>query len=854
MLRKTIDPKGNEVEYVADGLGRTLERREDMGSSQTILTKWAYDDFDRVTKLTDDNNSDTDYAYNVLGQLTQKTYENAKTVSYQYDAGGNVTVITDQSGTEIDQVFNDLDQLVARDLTLASGVGGDTDEDFQYDALGRLTEAKDNDSIVQYTYDSLSRVLTEVQGSNPLGSTGKTVTYTYDDDGNRTKIDYPSGFDANETRDALGRLTEVKDASNASIAAFDLYGAGLRRKKTSFGNGNTSELVYDGFRRPVEINHKYTGGSEFAGQDYAWDKNDNPLMEKRSHESGKGDVYTYDKANRLTKVLTDVVDPAAELATPGSQNYQDKLEYDMDDVFNLTAYKVTPQGGSLSTTSYTTNAMNEYTAVGGVTHVYTDNGALKDDGTNTYKYDGHDRLIEVTRKSDSVVIGTYKYDAVGLGRRTKKTVPVSGGTKTTRYVYAGLQSIEELDGSSGNLDRLFVFGGQIDQILAMESPDHADVDGDSNTSEVLRFSYHVQLIGSVTHVTAPSGSVVESYRYDPYGKPTIKDAGGSTVTSSAIRNPYLYTARQLDEETGLYYYRARMYSDALRRFIQRDPIEYASTPNSLGYVRAQATVLRDSTGLKEEPPPANEDTDHIHRHRESTDTQGSVTAQYWRLVIPGNDPVIMHRIYQSMAGKHGIPEIPGEGRAQGFTKAHVTASEDSISYEVKERVVASHLCGQYWAWRNSSKRDVGPRPDDTVVEYQATCSIAVSWSLRIEVTTPMPGKGYEPNDESPGWSATQKAAWDTFVAALRQHESEHVKSMTKNFNAALRTLPKKFSSRSDWMSDAEAAKAQALERARASIEEARVTTERSIQDGELPFDLRTRHGKTGSNPIPNWPN
>ncbi|MCG3135705.1 MAG: hypothetical protein HMLKMBBP_03438 [Planctomycetes bacterium] len=147
------------------------------------------------------------------------------------------------------------------------------------------------------------------------------------------------------------------------------------------------------------------------------------------------------------------------------------------------------------------------------------------------------------------------------------------------------------------MDRLFVFGGQIDQILAMESPDHADVDGDSNTSEVLRFSYHVQLIGSVTHVTAPSGSVVESYRYDPYGKPTIKDAGGSTVTSSAIKNPYLYTARQLDEETGLYYYRARMYSATLKKFIQRDPLEYVSSPNAHGYVRGRPVLMSDPIGL-----------------------------------------------------------------------------------------------------------------------------------------------------------------------------------------------------------------------------------------------------------------
>ena len=138
---------------------------------------------------------------------------------------------------------------------------------------------------------------------------------------------------------------------------------------------------------------------------------------------------------------------------------------------------------------------------------------------------------------------------------------------------------------------------RIDQVLAMEAPDQADVDSDSDTSEVLRFSFHTQLIGSVTQVTSPTGGVVESYEYDPYGKPTIKDQGGSTISASSIGNGYLFTARQIDEETGLYYYRARVYSPELRRFIQRDPLEYVDGPNAVAYVRAQPMRSSDPTGL-----------------------------------------------------------------------------------------------------------------------------------------------------------------------------------------------------------------------------------------------------------------
>jgi RHS repeat-associated protein len=261
-------------------------------------------------------------------------------------------------------------------------------------------------------------------------------------------------------------------------------------------------------------------------------------------------------------------------------------------VFNLTSYVVTPYGGSASTTNFTVNAMNEYTAVGGVTHLYHDNGSLKDDGTYTYKYDSHDHLVEVRLKSNGSLVAEYFYDAVGGGRRVKKVV----GNDTTRFVYQDLHCVEEYDGS-GDLLRLFAFGDRIDQVVMMEAPDIADVNDNQSTSEVLRFHYHTQLVGSVTHVTGPDEGVVESYEYEPYGATTIKDQGGSTVSTSPIGNPFMYTGRRLDEETGLYYYRACHYSPTLKRFVQRDPLEYVDGPNAHAYTGARPTRNIDPLGL-----------------------------------------------------------------------------------------------------------------------------------------------------------------------------------------------------------------------------------------------------------------
>jgi len=61
------------------------------------------------------------------------------------------------------------------------------------------------------------------------------------------------------------------------------------------------------------------------------------------------------------------------------------------------------------------------------------------------------------------------------------------------------------------------------------------------------YFYHFDGLGSVTNIIDINGNIVESYSYDEYGKPN---------QTSAIGNPYYFTGRELDQETGLYYYRA----------------------------------------------------------------------------------------------------------------------------------------------------------------------------------------------------------------------------------------------------------------------------------------------------------
>ncbi len=109
--------------------------------------------------------------------------------------------------------------------------------------------------------------------------------------------------------------------------------------------------------------------------------------------------------------------------------------------------------------------------------------------------------------------------------------------------------------------------------------------------------YNADGLGSIIALTDSTGAIVERYRYDVFGQVQITDAAGNLRSSSAFGNRFLFTGRELDAETALYYYRARYYNPKLGRFLQRDPVGYSAGINLYSYVDNNPINWLDPRGL-----------------------------------------------------------------------------------------------------------------------------------------------------------------------------------------------------------------------------------------------------------------
>jgi RHS repeat-associated protein len=616
-LKRSWGSRTYPVEYDYDHAGRVKwlkTFKEESATNTSALTQWFYTTNNgSLLKKRYDDGKEVTYGYGTNTLLNKRTWARGAVANYEYDHADGLKKV-DYADLTMPDVEFEYDRL-GRKKKVHQGPAGITREtvEFYYADFGGAAGQQYSSGLLKgiALTNRFDGHLRRVQvGMKVYGTNLYTAGYGYDA-GSRlgwvtngsSVVSY--GYHANSplthelvfkhsgtTRltltkeyDALNRLTSIEnEAGGGGIEAWGYeYNDANQRSVVRLADGSYWEYRYDRLGQVVSGKKYFRDGTPMAGQQFGYGFDDIGNREATERD-GNTAAYVANGVNQYSQRTVPGVVPVVGKATPLATVEVNlvaasrKGDYfwrflSVNNAYGAVSQDVsvraTPAGGGTYSPAVTGKAVlppaTEY-------FVHDADGNLTEDGLWTYTWDSENRLVAMQGRGWGNGEGTkqlvFSYD--WMGRRIRKLVR-QGQTvvEERRYVYDGWNLIAEFNGTT-NLLKSYTWGkdlsgslqgaGGVGGLLAMTTYTnsttvtgihYAGYDGNGNVNVL---------------VNATNGVWSGQYEYGPFGEP-IRVSG-----TAARDNPFRFSTKYEDTESGHLYYGYRYYNPSTGRWLSRDPI------------------------------------------------------------------------------------------------------------------------------------------------------------------------------------------------------------------------------------------------------------------------------------------
>lgn len=563
-----VDPLGNVTRYRYDKAHRLMNIVQGVGTEAEDINFELLEDAEEVQKLNKKHNSIriTSYARDILGRVTSVTDALGNVESYEYDRKGHIKAKTDMDGNRTKITRTHLGDISR--ITYGDG----ENIEYSYNALGQLKAIKDSLGLTKIDRDILGRE------RNITDHKGRSISYEYDDAGNRTGIRYANGKNVRYIYDDRGLLTGIETAISTIEPA----------------SVNTATLSYDSYGR---VASKTVGLAETA---YTYDKCGHlvSLVNKKNGIVLDSYAYSYDQIGNLV---------ASRQKREGMPEATGSYEYGYDEIGRLN--ELVKDGSPLR--SYTYDAFGNRTILdeAGAKTEYLYNKAnqlMRADtphGTTIFEYDKRGNVIHKhTEGTQHRVSVSYTYGA--NNRLIQAVKNAAGKSLTARYAYNGLGMRVSRTTDAGSIDYVLdqtkIYNNllesiQVDGQDSMSNPIESD-DFTWLGNELVMAGETPILSGRLGTPERLLGNTESAFMYDEFGIPEATKL--PRITGEL---PLGFIGYMRDDISDTLFAQAREYMPEIGRFMGRDilkgRVEQPRSLNEYAYCHNDPVGFVDLTGM-----------------------------------------------------------------------------------------------------------------------------------------------------------------------------------------------------------------------------------------------------------------